>query len=165
LNADPRPSRSTIPRRFTVKHGETDAQRWSYYEEYIKSRRIKRAREAYPGFDDFIVEQIKTGVINRAMDLRDKLPVVCEANPRTIKRFLEKAITLDEAHDRAVEAGGENSDYKRLRKLRQWLADKDTEDDLKEASPAVAPKIIYELSKIESFAKRLRQRLEPDGNN
>ncbi len=145
---------------FMVKHNETDPQRWSYYEEYIKSRRIKRAREAYPGFDDFIVQQIKTGAIPRAMDLRDKLPIVCEANPRTIKRFLDGSITLDEAHERAVEAGGENADYKRLRKLRQWLADKETENDLREASPAVAPKIIYELGKIEAFAKRLRLRLE-----
>ena len=46
-------------------------------------------------FDEFMVEQIKTGAIGRAMDLRDKLPIVCEANPRTIKRFLEGAIPLD----------------------------------------------------------------------
>ena len=149
---------------FMQKHREQDPQRWSYYEEYLKSRRIRKARDNYPDFDKLIVQQIKSGAIDRAVDVRDKLPIVCEANPRIIKRFIEGKITLEDAHERARDAGGDNADYKRLHKLRLWLAAKETEDDLRDAAPAVAPKILFELGKIELFAKRLKQRLGSDSD-
>ena len=144
---------------FMQQFDERDPQKWSYYEEYIKSHKIKRVREQYPNFDEFIVGQIKRGDIARAVDVREKLPIVCEASTRILKRFIEGAISLDDAHERAVEAGGENADYKRLKKFRNWLADEATLDDLKEASANVRDKIDYELSKIETLAKRMRDRL------
>ena len=149
---------------FMNEHGERNPQRWSYYEEYIKSTKIKKVRDAYPDFDNLIVGQIKKGDISRAVDVRDKLPVICEASPRILKRFIEGATTLDDAYERAVHAGGENAEYKRLKKLRTWLADKDTEDDLKEISPNVLEKIVYELKKIEQCAAHLRQRLSQNKN-
>lgn len=148
---------------FMQLHKEHDPQRWSYYEEYLKSRRIKKARDNYADFDKIIVQQIKSGAIDRAVDVRDKLPIVCEANPRIIKKFIEGKITLEDAHERAKDAGGENADYKRLHKLRLWLAAAETEDEFREASAAVAPKILFELGKIETLARRLKQRLTSDG--
>ena len=82
---------------FMVKHGETDPQRWSYYEEYIKSRRVKRARDAYPeSFDEFMVGADQDRCRSAApWTCGTSFPIVCEANPRTLKRFLDGAIPLD----------------------------------------------------------------------
>lgn len=146
---------------FMLKHAETDPQRWSYYEEFIKSRKIKKVRDSFSNFDDFIVKQIREQKIERAVDLRQKLPVICEANPRTLKRYIDGSISFDEAHERAVEAGGDNHEYKRLNKMRRFLSDPDTEREFKEAPKPILDKILFELGSIEKHAKRLKQKLNP----
>ena len=59
-----------------IKHNDQERDRWSFYDEYLKSAKIKKVRDEYASFDKFIVKQIKTGAIPKAMDLRDKLPVI-----------------------------------------------------------------------------------------
>jgi hypothetical protein len=59
---------------FMIKHHDTDRDRWSYYYEYLKSRKIGKVRKEHAGFDEFIVSEIKSGKIPSAMVLRDKLP-------------------------------------------------------------------------------------------
>ena len=47
-----------------------------------------------------------------------------------MKRFVEGKIQFGEAHQNAMDAGGGNTEYKRLYAFRQWLAKADTEKDL-----------------------------------
>ena len=72
--------------QFMVDHDEVDTSRWSYYDEYLKSNKIKKARKQYPAMDALMVESIKDGDIERAMDLRDQLPTVC-ASPAILKNL------------------------------------------------------------------------------
>lgn len=58
---------------FMVKYEENNAQRWSYYFEYLKSQRIAKCRKEYPGLDTVVVRKIKNNEIPKAEDVRDKL--------------------------------------------------------------------------------------------
>ena len=57
--------------QFMLDHNETNTARWSYYDEYLKSRTVRRARLTQSGFDELIVEKIMSGEIARAVDVRD----------------------------------------------------------------------------------------------
>jgi hypothetical protein len=145
---------------FMIEHDDTDRDRWSYYDEYLKSTKIKKAREEHAGLDDFVVEQIKTGKISKAMELRDKLPTICSGPPKVLKRYIEESVSFGDAYDDAVDAGGENPALKRLRRFRDWLALTDTEDDLLESNKLVRDKMLFELREIEKRSRKLKDMLE-----
>lgn len=144
---------------FMLAHGETERDRWSYYDELLKSRAIAKARDAYPEFDKLIVGKIRSGEITRAVDIRDSLPTICVGPPKNLRRFAEGKLAFEEALGVAVDAGGENPDYRRIYRFRQWLAQADTETDLLDSPEAVRDKIEYEFSQIEKRIKRLKARL------
>jgi len=140
---------------FMIAHNDQDREHWSYYDEYLKSANIKKARDEYAQFDDFIVTQIKSGEIPKATELRDKLPTICTGPAKVLKRFVNGTNSFEEAYEAAVDAGGENYALKKLRRFRQWLALADTEDDLLEANKQVTDKMRFELKEIEKRAKKL----------
>lgn len=145
---------------FMIEHDDTDRDRWSYYDEYLKSTKIKKAREEHANFDKFIVDQIKSGEIPKAMELRDKLPTICSGPAKVLKRFVEGTAAFSDAYEAAVDAGGENYALKKLHRFRDWLALSDTEDDLLEASKQVRDKMLFEMREIEKRAKKLKELLE-----
>jgi hypothetical protein len=134
--------------------------RWSFYDEYLKSRKIAKVREDVASFDDFVVEQVRSKAIPSAMMLRDRLPVICAAKNKTLKRYVDGLLDFEEAYERAVEAGGESYELKKLKTFRQWLAKTETEDDVLSASKAVRDAIKYELNNIEKRAKKLADLVE-----
>ncbi len=73
-----------------------------------------------------------------------------------MKRFVEGKLNFEEAYENAVDAGGENPDYRRLYKFRQWLAQEDTHNDLLDTAKNVREKIEFELEKIAKRAKQLK---------
>src|SRR5262249_12398979 len=121
--------------------------KWSYYDEYLKSNKIKKARHQHPDMDDIVVESIKSREIPRAMDLRAQLPTVC-ASPVVLKRYAEGKLTLKEAHDRAVDAGADNVPYKKALAFRKWITSPEIEELLEACTPRVRGKLVLELEKI-----------------
>ena len=93
---------------FMIAHKEDERDRWSYYDEYLKSNRVKKAREEHANFDTFIVKEIRSGNIPKAMDLRDKLPTICAASSKILKRYVEGKVGFSEAYEDTVDIGGEN---------------------------------------------------------
>lgn len=145
---------------FMIAHDDEDREHWSYYDEYLKSSKIKKARDDYAQFDDFVVKQIKSGDIPKAMELRDKLPTICAGPAKILKRFINGTTSFDDAYDAAVDAGGENYSLQKLRRFRDWLALADTEDDLLEANKQVTDKMRFELKEIEKRVKKLSTLLD-----
>ncbi|HEX6748756.1 MAG TPA: ParB N-terminal domain-containing protein [Longimicrobium sp.] len=133
---------------FMVKHDDTQRERWSYYDEFIKSRKISKARDLHPEFEELVVAQIKSGEIPRAQDLRDKLPVICEGPPKVLRGFSTGRYGFEEAFDRAVEAGGDHSHYQKLTKFRKWLAQQDVRDALSAADGPLRPQITFEVRQL-----------------
>lgn len=140
-----------------LRHNEINRERWSYYDEFIKSNKIKKAREQYPDFDKFIVQKIRKSEIKRAVDVRDCLPAICVGPAKNLKRFVEHKIDFDAAYHNAMDAGGGSSEYKRLHGFRQWLAKADTEKDLTDTKEKnIRDKIEFELDKVEKRSKQLK---------
>ncbi len=133
--------------QFMVDHDEVHTSRWSYYDEYLKSNKIKKARQKYPEMDTLMVKSIKTGKIERAMDLRDHLPTVC-ASPAILKRFAEGKVPLDKSYERAVDSGADSAPYKKTAAFRRWLTEHDIDSLLTNSPEKVRDKLLYEFDKI-----------------
>jgi len=145
---------------FMIQHGDADRDRWSYYDEFLKSQKIKKIREEHSGFDAFVVDQIKSGAIPTAMDLRDKLPAVCTAPAKVLKRFMDGRYTLEEAYESAKNLGAENDALNKLKRFREWLARADTKDDIHDADKQIRDRMLYELRDIERRVGKFREALE-----
>ncbi len=150
---------------FMILHEDDDREHWSYYDEFLKSAKIKKARDEYAHFDDFIVKQIKSGDIPKAMELRDKLPTICAGPAKILKRFVNGTALFEDAYEAAVDAGGENYALKKLRRFRDWLVLTETEDDLLEANKQVTDKMRFELKEIEKRIKKLSVLLDGTKSN
>jgi hypothetical protein len=133
--------------QFMVDNDEVDTSRWSYYDEYLKSNKIKKARKRYPEMDALIVKSVKDGDIERAMDLRDQLPTVC-ASPAILKRFAEGKLPLDKSYERALDSGADNAPYKKTAAFRKWITETDMDSLLANSPQKVQDKLLYEFDKI-----------------
>ena len=145
---------------FMIEHEDEDRDRWSYYDEYLKSYKIKKARQEHANLDKFVVAEIASGNIAKAMDLRDKFPVICAGPPKTLKRYVDGKVKFDDAYESAVDAGGDNPSLAKLKRFRSWLALSDTEEDLLECNKQVRDKLLFELKEVAKTAQRLRKLLE-----
>src|SRR5581483_7132061 len=83
---------------FMLEHGEVDVNKWSYYDEYLKSKKVHRARKQFPELDQVILKQIRSQQIERAMDLRDQLPVICTAPGVALTKLASGSWSLAKAY-------------------------------------------------------------------
>lgn len=145
--------------QFMLDHGDDNVSRWSYYDEYLKSSKIKRAREKHPDLDTLVVKKIQNDEIPRAMDLREQLPVICAA-PRALTKFVAEAYDFDEAYGAAVRAGGDSAHLKTVKKFRDWVTRPQVQQYLLGCDGAVRQGVVFELRKIEARVKFLLKKLD-----
>lgn len=141
---------------FMRRWGENDIGKWSYYEEFLKSRVAQKTKEKYPSFEETVVRIIQNDPKVKAVDIRDKLSKICAAPTRTVRRFAEGEISFLKAYESALDAGVDNNAYRRINRFRHWLAEGDTAKSLLD-SEAEADKIVFELGKIRSRVVQLEQ--------
>jgi hypothetical protein len=145
--------------QFMIDHNETATDRWSYYDEYLKSPKIRKARELYHDFDGVIVHKINSGEINKAVQVRDQLPLICEAGSKVLKKFAEGTIDFEEAHEDALAGGAGSSQLKRITIFRKWLTS-DKVDPVLSTKGQTKSKILFELTKIAARVHALRSKLD-----
>ena len=133
--------------QFMVDNDEVDTTHWSHYDEYLKSNKIKKARQLYPEMDALVVRDIKNGTIDRAMDLRDQLPVVCGSSA-VLKKFATGKVSLEEAYERAVDSGVDSVPYKRAAAFRRWITGPDIESLIANCPKKARDKLLFEFEKI-----------------
>ena len=143
--------------QFMVDNDEVDTSRWSYYDEYLKSNKIKKARQKHPEIDSHVVKSIKNGTIDRAMDLRDQLPTVC-GSPTILKQFAEGRLSLEKAHERAVDSGADSVPYKKAAAFRRWITERDIDLLLANTDQKVRNKLLYEFEKIATRIAALKKK-------
>ena len=146
--------------QFMLDNNETDTARWSYYDEYLKSRMIKKARDCHPGFDTIVVEKIKSGEIVRAVDIRDRLKIICTAS-KVLNKFANGKYNFENAYESAVDAGADSTPLKKLNAFRQWLAKPEVAKTLCRSQDETRAKIEYELRKISLRIDVVRGKLKP----
>jgi hypothetical protein len=133
---------------FMVAHGEVDVNRWSYYDEYLKSSAVHRTRKNFPELDGVIVEKIRSHEIDRAVDLRDQLPIICTAPGAALDKFISGTWTFQKAYKHACRCGGDSAPLKKLMTFRKWITRKLTRETLAEAEGQMRSKLRFEVSKI-----------------
>lgn len=144
--------------QFMLDKDENDTNRWSYYDEYLKSNKIRRVRESNPKFDSLIIAKIKSEEIPRAVDLREKLPVIC-STPKVLAKFTARKYDFDEAYDAAVQAGGDSAHLKSVKKFRDWVTRPQVQQHLLDYDGKIRKSVIFELEKIESRVRHLLKKL------
>ena len=133
--------------------------KWSYYYEYIKSRKIKKIRKDFASLDSVMVKKIQSGELEKATDFRDGLKVLSEAKPKTINKLIEGSYDFGEALNVVKLSGNSNEAYQRLNRFRMWLAKEETKDAFGSANETERKKIGFELGKIHSIAKNQQSKL------
>jgi hypothetical protein len=146
--------------QFMIDNDEDDVNRWSYYDEYLKSHKIRKAREQHPFLDTLIVQKIQAAEIPKAMELRDRLPVIC-GNAKLLDKFIAEKLDFSEAYDAAVEAGGDSAHLKAVKKFRDFITRPRVEQRLREYDGKIAKNLIYELRKIHLKVGHLLKKLDP----
>jgi hypothetical protein len=144
---------------FMLSHKEP-TERWSYWDEYYKSRDIAKARKEHPELDKVVLKKVRNGDIPKAVDLRQDLPHICRA-PKVLERFVEGKVSFEAAADQARSSGTDNVPYRKFLRFREYLVSPLCEDSLIASSENVRSSCLHELSKIEAHAKRLQARLKP----
>lgn len=145
--------------QFMLDHDEDDINRWSYYDEYLKSTKIKHARVQFPELDSLVVKKIRSQEIDRAMDLRDELPVICNSR-KALQKFVSGSLDFSEAHDAAVQAGGDTAHLKTVKKFRNWVTRPQVEKHLLECQGKIRASVVFELRKIESKLRHLLKKID-----
>jgi hypothetical protein len=146
---------------FMLKHKDNRVDHWSYYDEYLKSRTIQKARDNYPDLDKVIVEKIKSNEIERAQKIRDELPVIC-ASEKSLKSLVVGKSTFDKSFDQADRGGYNDNDYKRLKKFRDWIGCNETQDALISTEGPIRAKIVFEVKQLNNILKGLKDGIEKD---
>jgi len=147
--------------QFMLHSGEDDINRWSYYDEFLKSSKIRRAREKYPELDSLVIQKIRTTEIERAVDLREQLPVIC-STPKALAKFVAGTYDFNDAYEAAIQAGGDSAHLKTIKKFRDWVTRPQVQQRLVESNGKIRGSVIFELRKIETRLRNLLKKLDPE---
>jgi hypothetical protein len=143
--------------QFMQDHDEPP-NRWSYYDEYLKSTKIQRARREEPDLDAVVVRAIKKGKIKRAVDVRAELPQICHV-PRALQKFVEEKVDFDRARELAQNAGADNVHYLQVERFRKRICEDSFMEVLLNSEPAMQKKFMFEVGKIENRLKTIRAKV------
>jgi len=145
--------------QFMLDHKEHDVNRWSYYDEYLKSNKIKRAREQYPRLDTLVVKKIRSGEIPRAVDVRDELKKIVEAGGKVLDKFATGKRSFENSVQAALHKGIGDHGVRYLRKFKEWLGASETQVEITSLDGEASKECLYELKKIEALVSRLLRKL------
>jgi hypothetical protein len=144
---------------FMVEKKDNVRGRWSYYYEYIKSRQIKKARKLFPKMDSVVVKMIKGGEIEKAQDLRDKLPVICTSRGKALEKLVTGRLDFDDAYELAEHHGATNTSFRKLERFRAWLAESEVRKRLADSPPPVLKRVAFEVKQLRRLLDSLEKKL------
>lgn len=142
-----------------LKHKDRKRERWSYYQEYVKSSTITRAAKENARFESSVVSRIKSGDIPTAVDLRDQLPVICKSGPKTLKRFISGALTFEDALEEAKTVGADDRSLSRLKNFRKWLAQAENQDEIASSTGKIRSAVVFELAQLKKLVLAAERKL------
>lgn len=146
--------------QFMIDHKQTEVSRWSYFYEYLKSKKIKKARDEYEDFDKLVVGKIESGEIAKATDVRDKLPILATASDKVLKKFAHEDLDFEDAYERAVDAGGDNASLRKLSAFRKWLGRTEVQDAILELDGQAGVKARFEFKRLATLSRSIKDKLD-----
>lgn len=145
--------------QFMLTHDEPAA-RWSYYDEFLKGRKIAALRNDHgAGFDALVVKKIRSGEVPTAMSLREGLRTICKVGGVTAHKFATGKTKFKDAWEIAAYKGASKSGLQRLKVFRVWLAKAETEKDILALDSELRKQCEFDLrqmgKRIDSLLKKL----------
>ena len=140
---------------FMENYREYKSERWSYYFEYLKSRKIAGLREKHPELDEVVVAKIRSGEIPKAEDVRDKLTKIAAAGWVVTDTFIKTKNSFERCYEKAVEQNPTIATYNFLYKFRVRLGEPETKQELKRMNSRQHEKCTYELVQIRTRVDKL----------
>ena len=144
-----------------IDAGDGNTSRWSYYEAYASSTKLRNQRENIPGLHDRVVSLIKADKFPRALDMRDKLPDILR-NKRAKRIFFDddEPEPFREALAVADISGDTDAAFKRLQRFRNDIATSQTRTQIAKLlrSDSSRGRTEYELNQIVKSANQLLSR-------
>ena len=149
--------------QFMLEHDDLRPDRWSYYEEYLKNRGIKKYRATSPKIDDTFVSQVKTGQIKQAIDVRNVLGRVAKSGDKVAKRVMQDVIDgktdIYSGLDKYKATGKASDGYQRVKKFHDLVTDVDFQKALLFEATS-NPSIAFELKKIQKAVEKMLKDIE-----
>jgi hypothetical protein len=146
--------------QFMLDNGERDVDKWSFYDEYLKSNKIKRARQKYPELDVIVIRKIRSGEIARALDIRDDLKKIVEAGGKVLERFATGKQSFEDSVDAAMHKGVGDHSVRYVKRFKDWLGTSDAQAEVIALQGEPRHHAIYDLGKIHKLIERVLKRME-----
>lgn len=147
---------------FMLQHDDLRPDRWSYYEEYLKNRGVKKYRETSSKIDDVFVQQVKGGQIKQAVDVRNVLGEVAKSSDKTAKKIMqdiiEGKIDIYDGHEKLKATGKTSNAFQRIKKFHDLVSDDDFQKAVKLEATS-NPSLDFELKKIQKCVDKLRKEI------
>jgi hypothetical protein len=145
--------------KYMREKNQNDVNRWSYFDEYLKSRDIKKIRDDFSEIDDVVIEKINSGEISRAADIRDKLKVIAKSKVQNIRKFVKGERDFETAFESASDQGLSSQCYNKLYAFRNYICDLDTEKAILDLEAGILDKCLFEIKKIHKRTENLQKKL------
>ena len=141
---------------YMVGQNDLNPAKWSYYEEFLKNRAIKNVVKDNPEFEVKVVEDIKTGKIHEASDIR-KLGDIAKSKSKAGKKALSQyqagKVSLEKAYENVKETGALDDNLMKMKKFKELINDPDFEEKFDDISDDLKNKLLFE---IKAILKRLQ---------
>ncbi len=119
---------------YMLKVNDLQPTNWSYYDELLKNRSIKKAIKSNPKLETTIVEQIKNKEINQASDIR-KIGEIAKCPDKRAKKVLDEIASgqtdIYEGYEEVKDTGKIDDIYKKIRAFRMLISVSTFENSIK----------------------------------
>lgn len=148
---------------FMQEQNDLNPAKWSYYEELLKNRATKKVIVDNPELKNKVVNDIKTGRIHEAADIRkfgDILKSKSKTSKKTLTQYQEGKVTLEEAYEKVKETGALDEDFQRMKRFKEFINDPDFEEKFDEISDDLKNKLLFEIRAILKRLQSIQSKLK-----
>ena len=143
---------------YMIKNDDNHVNKWSYYSELLKNKKIRKYMSTVDGFEERIAKDIKEDRIGAAIDIRNVLGNIAKVgdkeSARIIRDIAQGDYNIYDGHKILEDSGKTGDAFKFLNKFRQKINEKNFRDKVLNGDKA---RIAFELKqirkKIEEFSK------------
>lgn len=150
---------------YMIQQDDNHPNKWSYYEEMLKNRGIRKAFDEVPGLEEKIVNDIKNDNIRMAIDIR-KLGDVSKVNDKLSRKILKDIAMGEEdiytGYDIVASSGKMDNNYQFITNFRKKIQDDSYADKLLKDDNL--NDIEFELKKIERIVSTMLSKIDRKKN-
>ncbi len=147
--------------QYMIDKDDNHPNKWSYYEELLKNRGIKKAFEKHPELEDKIIDDIKNNRIKMAIDIR-KLGDIGKLNDKLSNKILKDLAKGEEdlysAYDIVESSGKMDNNFQLVSNFRKKISDENFFNKL--LNDENLGDVEFELNKIKRIVSNLLKKIE-----